>query len=98
MIGGVLGHEGLGKVFLVALKLLDKQAGGINTGSLGISDLLLIEYKAVKVLIKSFLLNLLLIVLVIKVLKLREFDVFAVNSHEDRIPLSNSEDRSSQQQ
>ena len=98
-IGRVGSHEGGCKVLLVAFKLLDEELGGIYSGRLGIGHLLLVEDKTLDVLIEGLLLDLLLIVLVIQVLKLRELDVLTVNSHQDRIPtFSHGENRSSQQQ
>ena len=98
LVGGILGHVRGSEVVLIALEFTTEGIGSVDACSLGVSHLLLVEHKAVYILLERLALDLLLIVLVIKVLKLREFDVFAVNGHENRIPFGYSEDRSSQQQ
>ena len=98
LIGSVLHDVGGGEIFLIALKLGLKRLGRVNACSLGIGNLLLVKHKAVQVLLERLFLDLLLVVLVVQVFKLREFDVLAINGHEDRILLSKREDHRSQQQ
>ena len=98
-VGGIFGNVGGCQILLITLKFLDKSLSGVNTGGFSVGNLLLVKHKALHILVQGLFLDLLLIVFVIKVLKLRELDLFAVDGHQDRILLlGKGEDHNTQQQ